>query len=237
MFNHLFKKETVENRNLQIEFDEILRLIIQPFFKELGFKKNGNGFNNKTNEIIQVVNFQKSKWNNNEKIEFAINVGFFSSYLNEKEVPKFLREYDCQIRFRIGMLIKNYDYWYCLSFEDEKEKLINELNEDLEEVLKPFLMKYQSLESLKELISENEKIRNLTPIFFQIKLFLKFGEQNLASEILNREFLEALNPKDSVFTTNFPDGTKKEIITKSEINKVYIETLKEIAKENKINLE
>ena len=35
MFKYLFKKETKVERNLQLEFDEILKNLVFPFFKEL----------------------------------------------------------------------------------------------------------------------------------------------------------------------------------------------------------
>ena len=35
MFKSLFKKETKVERNLQLEFDEILKNLVFPFFKEL----------------------------------------------------------------------------------------------------------------------------------------------------------------------------------------------------------
>ena len=72
MFKSLFKKETKAERNLQSEFDEILKNLVFPFFKELGFKKNGNGFNKKIGEITQVVNIQKSRWNNKDNVSYNV---------------------------------------------------------------------------------------------------------------------------------------------------------------------
>lgn len=240
MFKSLFKKEIKVERNLQLEFDEILKNLVFPLFKELGFKKSGNGFNKKTNEITQVVNIQKSRWNNQDTISFTFNIGFFVAEIYEekwkKEIPKFIREYDCQISYRLGQVVKGNDYWYELSEEIEKANLEIEIYKHLNNYLKPIIEKNTDLNSLKELILNDEYVQSTTAGLHKIKIFLKVGEIEKAKELLNKEYFRALNPEDYISKTVYPDGSEEIKTSKSKINTEYIETLKKIAKENHIFL-
>jgi hypothetical protein len=240
MFKSLFKKETKVERNLQLEFDEILKNLVFPFFKELGFKKSGNGFNKKTNELTQVVNIQKSRWNHQDNVSFTFNIGFFVAEIYtenwNKEIPKFIREYDCQICFRLGQVVKGNDYWYELNNNTEKVNLEIEIYKHLQHYLKPIIEKNTDLNSLKELILNDEKIGLTTAEIYKIKIFLKVGETEKAKELLNKAYLNALNPEDYVSKTVYPDGTEEIKTSKSKINTEYIERLKKIAVENNIIL-
>ncbi len=240
MFKSLFKKKIKAERNLQLEFDEILKNLVFPFFKELGFKKNGNGFNKKSSELTQVVNIQKSRWNHQDNISFTFNIGFFveEMYLENcnKEIPKFIREYDCQIRFRLGQVVKGNDYWYELSEEIEKANLEIEIYRHLNNYLKLIIEKITDLNSLKELILNDENVQSTTAELHKIKIFLKVGEVEKAKELLNKEYFRALNPEDYISKTVYPDGREEIKTSKSKINTEYIETLKKIVKENNIFL-
>lgn len=240
MFKSLFKKESKAERNLQLEFDEILKSLIFPFFKELGFRKNGNGFNKKTSELTQVVSIQKSRWNHQDNISFTFNIGFFVAemYIEDwnKEIPKFIREYDCQIRFRLGQVVKGNDYWYELNNNIEKVDLEIEIYKHLQDYLKPIIEKNNDLNSLKELILNDEEIGLTTAELSKIKIFLKVGEIEKAKELLNKAYFNALNPEDYVSKTVFPDGTEEVKTSKSKINTEYVERLKKIGKENNIIL-
>jgi len=241
MFKSLFKKETIAQRNLQLEFDEILKNLVFPFFKELGFKKNGNGFNKITSELTQVVNIQKSRWNHQDNVSFTFNIGFFNSQLYienwNKEIPKFVREYDCQIGFRLGQIVKGYDFWYELNEKTEKVNLEIDIYNHLNDYLKPILEKNIDLNSLKELIINDANVESTTAEIYRIKIFFKTGEIKKGTELLNKAYLSALNPKDSISTTAYPDGTEKIKISKSKINVEYVDRLNKIGKDNNITLD
>ena len=241
MFKSLFKKETIAQRNLQLEFDEILKNLVFPFFKELGFKKNGNGFNKITSELTQVVNIQKSRWNHQDNVSFTFNIGFFISQLYienwNKELPKFVREYDCQIGFRLGQIVKGYDFWYELNEKTEKVNLEIDIYNHLNDYIKPILEKNIDLNSLKELIINDANVESTTAEIYRIKIFFKTGEIKKGTELLNKAYLSALNPKDSISTTAYPDGTEKIKISKSKINVEYVDRLNKIGKDNNITLD
>lgn len=231
--------KTKSERNLQIEFDNILKNIINPFFKEFGFKKNGNVFNRKLNTLVQVVSIQKSKWNNHDGVSFTFNVGFFDSeeYLEKsnKEVPKIIRDFDCQIYFRLGQIIKGNDYWYQLNEKIEKENLEIEIYSNLNNYLKAILQSNTEFNYLKEFILNNNHV--IISSIYKIKLFLKVGEFEKAKELLCKEYFKALNPEDYVSKTIYPDGSEIIKTSKSKINTEYITALKNIAKNQNIKIE
>lgn len=153
-----------------------------------------------------------------------------------KEIPKFIREYDCQIFFRLGHLVKGNDYWYELNNNTEKVNLEIEIYKHLQDYLKPIIIKNTDLNSLKELILNDEKIGLTTAEIYKIKIFLKVGETEKAKELLIKAYFNALNPEDYVSKTVYPDGTEEIKTSKSKINTEYIERLKKIALENNIIL-
>lgn len=240
MFQFLFKKKNKVERNLQLEFNEILKNIVYPFFKELEFRKNGNGFNKNISELTQVVNIQKSRWNHQDNVSFTFNIGFFATEIytenGNNEIPKFIREYDCQISTRLGQLVKGNDYWYELHKNTTKENLEMEIHSHLNDYLRPFLEKNIVLISLKDLILNDENINLTTSEISKIQILIKVGEIERAKELLNTAFSNALNPKDYVSKIVYPDGTEEIQTSTAKINTEYVERLKRIGKENSIKI-
>lgn len=227
-------------REFQKEFDEIIKRTIVPFFKGLGFKKNGNGFNRKTHDIVQMANIQKSQWNHMDNVSFTFNIGFFNEDIYkdswDKAAPNFVREYDCQVHFRLGHITKQRDYWYELNEKVAVDKLENEIIDHLDNFVKPILESVQSTKSIKEFITTNADLKRTIPTAYQILLLLKTGDRDTAERLLREEYEDSLTPKESVSITNYPDGRREEKISKPTINKVYIDRLKRLASLNQIEL-
>jgi hypothetical protein len=227
-------------REFQKEFDDIVKRTVAPFFKGLGFKKNGNGFNRTTHDIIQAVNIQKSQWNHADNISFTFNIGFFNADIYkdswDKGIPKFIREYYCQIHFRLGHITKKTDYWYELNEKVTVDEIENEIKHHLGNFLKPILETVQTMNSMKEFITTNTEIKQTMPTADQILLLLKTGDRDKAERLLREEYKDSLTPKESVSVTNYPDGKREEKISKPTINKVYVDRLKRLASLNKIEL-
>lgn len=227
-------------REFQKEFDDIVKRTIAPFFKGLGFKKNGNSFNRTTGDIIQVANIQKSQWNHADHVSFTFNIGFFNEdiYKNswDKAVPKFIREFDCQIHFRLGHITKQSDYWCELNEKVTVDNLEIEIKDHLDNFLKPILETVQTTNSMKEFMITNTDLKRTMPTADQILLLLKTGDRDKAERLLREEYKDSLTPKESVSVTNYPDGRREEKISKPTINKVYVDRLKRLASLNKIEL-
>lgn len=91
----------------QLAFDHLLKTIITPILKPLGYKKSGVNYHCRNEQVAIVINFQSSSASNSQEKQFYINVGLAfdeirrQRHLDILEKPK---EYDCDqrgIRFRI----------------------------------------------------------------------------------------------------------------------------------------
>jgi hypothetical protein len=99
--------------------------------KPLGFLKYGRTFNRRLdNGVIQVINFQSGQYpigdnyvipgiRENYYGKFFVNLGVCVESLyrlqNSTEEKKYYKEYECQIRERLGTLLNGTDYWWTAS--------------------------------------------------------------------------------------------------------------------------
>lgn len=152
----LFKrKEKSENEPKEFErttdFKAQLDIVEKEVFakmKPLGFKKNGRTFNRRLDDgIIQVINFQSGQYPLTDNYEvpglrenlygkFVVNMGvcveslFKFQFLTENK--KYYKEYDCQIRARLGTLLTGQDYWWKIT--DDNTKITEEIILGLETI-------------------------------------------------------------------------------------------------------
>lgn len=121
--------------------------------KDDEFKRRGNHFFKRNGAIGYCLNIQNDKWNNREIIRFTLNIGIYTdSFWLEHEdykhtgiVPSFPKEYECAIRERIGDLLPSHDdKWYCILADTNVLKLWEEIEQDLEEYVKPFFDRYNA---------------------------------------------------------------------------------------------
>jgi hypothetical protein len=105
---------------------------LAPLFKDRGYRKRGNSFNRTvSNGLIHVVNFQMGAFNPPGTVEipglrpnlygtFTLNLGVYLHDIErqkgaEESVKKFIPEYQCHIRTRIGNLLPDgSDTWWRL---------------------------------------------------------------------------------------------------------------------------
>lgn len=143
---------------------------IADFLKENDFKKHGNHFLKRNDEIGYCLNIQNDKWKNAEEIRFTLNLGVFTDsfwlenydYKCSGIVPSFPKEYDCAIRKRIGELLPiNEDKWYCITSDTDVMKLWDDIEHDLTEYAIPFF-------------ARNKTESDVVPIQF---IYLKGGKR------------------------------------------------------------
>lgn len=124
---------------------------ITDFLKDDDFKRRGNHFFKRNRAIGYCLNIQNDKWNNREIIRFTLNIGiytdsFWLEHYDSKHtgiVPSFPKEYECDIRKRIGGLPPAHDdKWYYITANTDVLKLWEEIEHDLTEYVKPFFDKY-----------------------------------------------------------------------------------------------
>ncbi len=99
--------------------------------KPLGFKKKGRTFNRQIEKgIFQVINFQAGPYPIGQHYEvpglrenlygkFAANLGVcvhdLYKLLHPTTSKTFYKDYDCQMRIRLGTLLKGREYWWTIA--------------------------------------------------------------------------------------------------------------------------
>lgn len=87
---------------MQDIFNRLIYEIFMVKFKPYGWKKQGSNFRYIDEcGVGRIINFQKSKWNTADDIEFYINYGLYIEVDNQL-VNKTFKEYECQFRARTG---------------------------------------------------------------------------------------------------------------------------------------
>jgi hypothetical protein len=139
----------------EIKFERLIKEGFHEILKPLGFKKKGNNFYIKGQDLGQIINIQKSTFYSKDHIHFTINTGLFlpeywqgKTSNKGKEVPTFPNEYECLIRKRIGELRKQNDIWFDINQHIDDDKLINDMRTNLEEYILPYFNSIQSKETL-----------------------------------------------------------------------------------------
>lgn len=132
LFKRGDKRETESNstQSFKSQLDEIEKTVFATL-KPYGFKKRGRTFNRETEKgIFQVINLQAGQYPIGQNYEvpelreslygkFTVNLGVCVSSLNKFQYPNdnktFYQEYDCEIRTRLGPLLKGQDHWWIIN--------------------------------------------------------------------------------------------------------------------------
>lgn len=232
------------HRDLDIEFKELEKSIISPRLKLLGFKKSNLNYNRKLDKLIHCIKIQKSQWNHSELISFTVNYGFFNDIIykisrNKQDTPKFINDIDCFAWGRTGHLIYGNDYWYELSLEKEFNLLVEQISKDFNGKLIPLIDQFKSIESMTDLmrLSIDKRPNGLIIDIDDIAIFeLEFGDFNKGKKILLDSYDKALIPKSVSSTTVYPDGRNEVKWSEPSVNQFYIDKLKRLANNYKIEI-
>ncbi len=226
------------DRDFKIEFETLVKEVVAPIFQGLDFKKNGNNFYREINGIGQAFNFQQSQWNSKDDKTFVFNLGLIDketySEIYKKELPKFPKEYDCEIRLRLGHLMNKGDKWYDLNQRTDFSKLKEQINKDLKTFAVPFYEKYS--DPMKWLEFFEWKYEPLTSPIGKFLILERYGQREKAEIFWNKLYNEALTPKPRVSEIHTKNG---EIIrTESEptVNKEWLGRLEDFAKRKNVEL-
>jgi hypothetical protein len=222
------------NKELNTEYNLIIKNIVAPIFKRLGFKKSGTNFYRKTDDIIQVFNFQKNSMNIGNSFSFVGNIGFIEpeTYLKLWKtdcLPKFPKCTDALIKFRLGEITHDgLDYWYNLRNDNRSETLIIQLQKDLI-ILENLFENHKTLLSLEKYFSDRTKILGFFGELGQFALFKKIGKDKVAKQILNKVYKKAKKPKSWTNFSTLANGIWKNKKSKPEVNKSWVAKIEEIA--------
>lgn len=127
---------------------------LAPCLKEAGFKRKGRTFRRITDERIDVINVQGSKWNAGRTGEFTINVGVYypeiAELYDEYRPDGLPEEYHCTLRSRIGLLMGgNTDKWWKLGRLTREEKLSDEVTMAVCDYALPWLDRMSDPDNVK----------------------------------------------------------------------------------------
>lgn len=225
-------------RDYKIEFESIVKEVIAPIFKELGFRKNANNFYLDHGFIGQVFNVQQSQWNSKEDKTFVFNLGLIDKELNievyDRELPKFPKEYDCDIRLRLGHLMNKGDNWYDLNKRTNIDKLKMLVKKDIETYALPFFKKYEEPKCWLEFF--DWKYEPLTGPITKYLIIEKYGNKKKADLFWNNHYNEALVPKSQVSEIHTKNGQVIRDESEPTVNKKWVETIEEFAHRKNIEL-
>jgi hypothetical protein len=140
------------HKTAQEEIKNIIDLTIKPVLKELDYRKKGNTWNLCDGELIKVVNVQLSSGNSSEKANFTINLGIYNQRFRQESLASGkmhknnIKEYDCEIRERIGSVCGKNDTWWTVFADHKNEEVIKDLETKFIDFAVPWLASFKNLE-------------------------------------------------------------------------------------------
>lgn len=179
----------------QIKFDTIIKEGFTPLLKPLSFKKKALNYYRQLSEVGHIINIQKSIYSHRNHIRFRINIGIFEpkfwSVSHTGQVPDYPTEPVCLIRKTINDLRGRKDLWYEIHNYTDEQKLIKEIQEDIQNYILPF---FDQLDSAQKILSALEKDSTLLGISFD--LLILYGEYKLRekAQAVYHQLLQKVNP-------------------------------------------
>lgn len=83
-----------------------------PKLREVGYQGSGQNFRRVSNETINVVNIQISKYGGSCAVNLGLHFAFLPlNWSAELPVGKKIKEVDCEFRMRLSPKV-NHDYWW-----------------------------------------------------------------------------------------------------------------------------
>lgn len=226
------------SRDIKSEFDLIIKEVIAPVLKANGFQKSGNNFYRDLGEIGQAFNIQQSQWNSKDDKTFVFNLGLLDKEIQneiyQRELPKFPKEYSCEIRLRHGQLMNKGDVWYALNKRTDLEKLKAQIDNDLEKYVLPFFDKYQDPKKWIEFF--NWKFEPLTGPIGKFLIIEKYGERTKAEKFWNYLYKEALVPRSQVTEIRTKNGHVIRDESEPTVNYNWVKQIEEFAKKKNVEL-
>jgi len=183
----------------EIKFDTIVKEGFTPLLKPLSFKKKALNYYRRLAEVGHIINIQKSSYGDRDHIKFRINIGIFEpkfwlgyyDFKHTGQVPDYPTEPVCLIRKTINDLRGRKDLWYEIHNYTDEQKLIKEIQEDIQQYILPF---FDQLDSVEKIFSALEKDPYLLDMPFAPLIFYgEYGKAEKAQAVYN-ELLKDVNP-------------------------------------------
>lgn len=167
--------------NINDSFNSLINENVKQILKTTGFKKKALTFFKQGNELIYVINFQKSQGNSSELVKFYVNCGIYSALIDRTIGKSELlepKEYECHYSVRISTLVNSKEDGYKIDRSTDLKSLAQKLSDDLGVVLRHF-ENYESTSDLTNLMTDyNSLDYNLFDYFI-----LKGDEMQLRKQL------------------------------------------------------
>lgn len=175
----------------QDKIKEMASCLHERYLKALSFRKSANTWTRLT-EWPHIINVQLSRWNSADEAQFTVNLGISIPELHSASeglsLKGPLKEYDCDVRSRIGQLFSNQtDHWWKVTLVSDPDALADEVFARIEEFALPWF------DRLVDFASVAAEFRDLNSPFMSALAFHLAGDSTSAEESIARAMKDS-NP-------------------------------------------
>ena len=177
--------------------NEILRTSLSVLLESRGFEKQSALYVRRLDDILHMIEVQRSRWNDLQRQSFTLNCGVYvpgitSAFWNAPE-PKQAKLTNCCVNIRVGMLKEpRHDIWWEVSNDDRMEKDAQtraEIVSIVTESALPFLSRFQTELEIARFLTEErteadkfvEPRADVTSLVYAGLLWRRLGELNKCS--------------------------------------------------------
>jgi len=192
-------------------FNDIVSNLYKPKFKEIGFKTSSITFRRKIYDFVIIFDVWKSVWNTNDEITFWFEIGVyredFYEFIFDESGPKNIRSNHCSIKLSSGFVLNKESPQYAYKLNKKnKEKIIEEIENDMDCKIIPFL---NSIVSIKDIL----KFKDLDNIYCdKANLFVGFALSKLNKKDEASKLIE-----EYLSTSKYPKNWTNRIIKECDI--------------------
>lgn len=143
------------------EIKSIVAATMSPELKTHGYRKSAFTWHKSVGDVIKVVNVQLSQSNQSHELQFTINLGIYhEQFHKERGMPmpqKNIKEYNCDVRLRIGELMGKTDYWWIVAFNKDNGKVRDGVRYNFVNHALPWINGFGGLANMYDWFAENKR--------------------------------------------------------------------------------
>ena len=143
------------------EIKSIVDYTLTAQLKQRGFKKRAYTWQKDVGEISQIVNVQLGQYNQIHESTFTLNIGTYHErfHLERGLVPvsTTIKEYDCDVRTRIGQLMDGRDHWWTVAYNKDNIKVRDGFRYNVDKCLWLWLEQHCSLKDFHQFFVTNNR--------------------------------------------------------------------------------
>jgi len=190
-------------------FDDLVRTLLWPSFKALGYKKSGNNFRYyDSSGWGKIVQFQKSQFNSATELSFTVNIGLYlldyDYCLCGQQTGEKFQEPACVVRKRINEFTgQPANEWVEVIDSTDKDQLFGRLSSEFTQFIHPYLAAVINKDDIYARLLAGHRADFPS---VQIQVLFRAGYEEAAADLFVSE------------------------LARSKSNKYYQATLKELAR-------